>query len=84
MKQSPLDIGVVATTWNKDRKFGASQRYHHVRVVDMEGRQHDWLLTDGERAEAERRAATNQNDIPLATSLWQKLWHNRFWDWLLH
>jgi hypothetical protein len=82
MNPSPFDIGTVATTWNQDRRPGASKRYHHVRVIDVSGTPHEWLLTDQERENIERRAAVNRSDIPVADSWWQKLWHNRFWDWL--
>jgi len=81
MKPSPLDIGTIATVYNQDRVFGSGKRYHHVRVIDMDGKVHRLLLTDAGRLEAEQRAETNESDWPKA-NWWARLWHNSFWDWL--
>ena len=56
--------GKVITDNNKDRKFGANEKYYAIWIEDSKKREKCLLFTEHQLTVAQERASKNIEDIP--------------------
>ena len=65
--------GKIIAVDNKDRKFGANERYYAIRIEDRKKQEKCLLFTGHQLTVAKDRAAKNLEDIPK-----KSFWSNFF------
>jgi hypothetical protein len=66
--------GKVITVDNKDRKFGANEKYYAIWIEDRKKQEKCLLFTGHQLTVAQDRAAKNLEDIPKK-SFWSNLFN---------
>jgi len=66
--------GKIITVDNKDRKFGANEKYYAIWIEDRKKQEKCLLFTGHQLTVAQDRAAKNLEDIPKK-SFWSNLFN---------
>jgi len=56
-------IGDLQLVSNKSRKFGSNKRYFYVRLQSPDGEEKEYLFTENEIFQANKRAQINPEDL---------------------